>query len=157
NATVDFDASASASGIIDYQWDFGDGSTGNGVTAQHTYASDGTYNVRLVVITDCDSDTLTQQVVIEGISLHENALSRSLDVYPNPTKATLNLVFDAGSAQNATVQLSDMTGKILFATEFNNLNGKYSGEINLENLPKGTYILNVNTDGLSAQRRIIKI
>src|SRR5690606_15557150 len=69
NATVDFDASASASGIIDYQWDFGDGSTGNGVTAQHTYASDGTYNVRLVVITDCDSDTLTQQVVIEGISL----------------------------------------------------------------------------------------
>ena len=47
-----FDASASTapdSVITSYMWDFGDGSTGNGITPQHTYAGLGTYQVQLTV------------------------------------------------------------------------------------------------------------
>lgn len=38
--TVNVDASASSSdhGIVSYEWDWGDGTTGNGVTASHTYS-----------------------------------------------------------------------------------------------------------------------
>ena len=35
--------------IASYVWDFGDGGTGTGVTASHTYAADGTYTVTLTV------------------------------------------------------------------------------------------------------------
>ncbi|AEV33891.1 PKD domain protein [Owenweeksia hongkongensis DSM 17368] len=155
---VDFDASTSATDAsATYTWYFGDGNTGTGIMPQHTYTANGTYNVKLVVDGTCGKDSLTQQVVIQGISIEENMLSRSLEVYPNPTKEKINLVFDAGSAQSAVVYVSDMTGKVLFAKEYNNMNGEFTSELSLENLPKGTYILNVNTDGLSAQRRIIKI
>ncbi|MEV5053183.1 PKD domain-containing protein [Arthrobacter sp. LAR12-1-1.1] len=49
-ASVDGTTSADANGpIATYAWDFGDGGTGTGVTAQHTYAAGGTYTVRLTV------------------------------------------------------------------------------------------------------------
>lgn len=49
---VAFDASESydATGtIVSYAWSFGDGGTGEGVTATHTYSNGGSYMVRLTV------------------------------------------------------------------------------------------------------------
>jgi len=48
---VDFDASLSSDdqGIVSYLWDFGDGSTGEGMRAAHTFESPGCYEVRLEV------------------------------------------------------------------------------------------------------------
>ncbi len=53
--TVDFDASASYDPdgtIVNYDWDFGDGNVGNGVTVSHTYAGPGSYTVTLTVTGD---------------------------------------------------------------------------------------------------------
>ncbi|MEZ4700752.1 MAG: FG-GAP-like repeat-containing protein [Rhodothermales bacterium] len=49
--TVDVDASASSDNgsIVSYAWTFGDGATGTGVTASHTYAAYGTYTITLTV------------------------------------------------------------------------------------------------------------
>jgi beta propeller repeat protein len=52
---VTFDGSGSIDSdgtIANYHWDFGDGSNGDGVTASHTYASAGTYQVMLTVTDD---------------------------------------------------------------------------------------------------------
>jgi PKD repeat protein len=50
---VRFDGSTSTAGLgaflTGYSWDFGDGSTGNGVTATHRYSAVGNYLVRLTV------------------------------------------------------------------------------------------------------------
>jgi PKD repeat protein len=66
--TCTFDGSAAHSDngpITSYRWDFGDGSTGTGVTATHPYAGDGTYSVTLTV-TDGSNQTAstTQQVTV---------------------------------------------------------------------------------------------
>ena len=49
--TVNFDASNSSDnvGIINYEWRFGDGTTGTGATATHKYTQTGTYIVTLTV------------------------------------------------------------------------------------------------------------
>lgn len=45
--TVNFTASTSSAQVITYQWDFGDGGTGSGKTATHTYTQTGVYTVLL--------------------------------------------------------------------------------------------------------------
>ncbi len=39
--------------IVNYAWEFGDGGTASGVTAQHTYTVDGVYTITLTVTDDC--------------------------------------------------------------------------------------------------------
>jgi len=54
--------------IIDYNWDFGDGTTGNGLTVTHEYANLGEYTVSLILTTQdgCNSDTVKKNVVVDG-------------------------------------------------------------------------------------------
>jgi PKD repeat protein len=47
-SSVSFNGSGSTGGVS-YLWRFGDGQTGTGVTASHTYVDEGTYTVKLIV------------------------------------------------------------------------------------------------------------
>jgi len=62
NASMSFDASNSSDpdgdDIVSYEWDFGDGANGNGVSVEHTYSSIGNYTVTLTV-TDNQDKTST--------------------------------------------------------------------------------------------------
>ncbi len=55
NQSITFDGthSSAATGLtLTYSWDYGDGKTGTGATPSHTYASAGTFSVRLTVTDD---------------------------------------------------------------------------------------------------------
>jgi gliding motility-associated-like protein len=75
-----FNASASVNSgnITSYNWNFGDGTTATGPTSTHSYTAAGTYQVKLVVITDngC-KDSIIQNVTgfaqpIAGFSINNN-------------------------------------------------------------------------------------
>jgi PKD repeat protein len=64
--TVSFDASSSSGTIDSYAWNFGDGTTGSGVTIAHEYASEGTFTVTLTVTNDLGTtDTATATIDVE--------------------------------------------------------------------------------------------
>ncbi len=63
---VSFNAASSSDPdgtIVSYLWDFGDGSTGSGATASHSYANAGTYTVRLTVTDNSGSTSSTTYAV----------------------------------------------------------------------------------------------
>ena len=64
--TFDGSGSTDADGTIaTYAWDFSDGTTGTGVTANHTYAAAGTYSVTLTVTDNGGlSGNVIQQVTV---------------------------------------------------------------------------------------------
>jgi serine protease len=67
--SCNFDATGSTddAGISSYQWEFGDGQTGVGVLTSHTYASGGTFTVRLTVTdTFGQSNSTTRSVTVSG-------------------------------------------------------------------------------------------
>ncbi|MCW3985052.1 MAG: right-handed parallel beta-helix repeat-containing protein [Candidatus Bathyarchaeota archaeon] len=69
--TVSFDARDSTGNIVAYEWDFGDGTTGTGVTLNHTYHETGTYTVTLTIrdaAGNIDKDQLTITVITDNTS-----------------------------------------------------------------------------------------
>ena len=62
--TVDF--TNASTGATSYLWDFGDNNTTLSFDPEHTYASNGTYDVTLIAINDCGSDTIVQQIILSA-------------------------------------------------------------------------------------------
>jgi chitodextrinase len=67
---VFFDASTSAfnsnNPIVNYRWEFGDGRTGSGVTATHSYDMPGTYLAKLTISDVFDRTASTSQTIVVG-------------------------------------------------------------------------------------------
>jgi PKD repeat protein len=65
---VNFDAASSTDAdgyIAAYTWSFGDGSSGSGITASHTYSATGNYSATLVVRDDeGDTDSVAHAVSV---------------------------------------------------------------------------------------------
>ena len=66
---VQFDRSGSqpAGGIETYAWDFGDGTTGNGEYADHTYSMAGAYTVTLTVTAGGQTNSSTTTVTVDPV------------------------------------------------------------------------------------------
>lgn len=93
---VSLDGTSSTGSIQSHSWDFGDGSTGSGASAGHTYGVAGVYTITLVVTNPCGlTDTTTQVVYVCGVptaaaSANTSGLSITGDA---STSAGLNLQY----------------------------------------------------------------
>jgi len=94
--TVFFDGAASTapdSTIVKYSWDFGDGNTLDGITAQHTYTSAGVFTARL---------TVTNQKGLTGTVTSPIMVSETLA--PSTNKAPIPII--KISATNGSVPMT---------------------------------------------------
>ncbi len=104
--TVTFDgrdSSASNPPINSYLWDFGDGSTGDGVTASHVYALPGTYHPSLTV-TDSEGfsgRTRINRVIIGQSQAANTPPQASFTATPISGETPLTVTFDGSGSSNA--------------------------------------------------------
>ena len=91
---VTFDASGSSSPnstIVSYDWNFGDGETGNAKIEEHTYYEKGSYDVTLV-ITNSDAETATAVKVVTAKNYPPTAV---FTVIPLQVQANQSVRFEA--------------------------------------------------------------
>jgi PKD repeat protein len=104
NPTTDeniyFDASSSTDpdgDIVSYQWNFGDGSTAEGVSVNHKYADAGTFTVSLKV-TDNTGNTSSAN---KNLTVSGNQSPTALFVYsPTSPKPGENIFFNASNSSD---------------------------------------------------------
>jgi hypothetical protein len=134
--TVTFtDQSSSIHSPLTYFWDFGDGNTSNALSTLHTYATNGTYTVTLIVSSCIFSDTITKTIQIGTTSVQENRKSK-IELFPNPAYDQVILKVDP-QLIGMNYTLHDCTGKSL-------LQGTIRSDrhvIYLTDLPNGIYTL----------------
>lgn len=97
--------------IVSYEWNFGDGNTGSGSPASHTYGVAGTYTVQLTVTDDDGATDIATQAVTasQPIVLHVGDLDGSSALMPRGRwEATVTI--QVHDAHEKTVGNATITG-----------------------------------------------
>src|SRR5437867_2550964 len=98
---VSFDASSSTDPdgtIVSYAWEFGDATTGTGVTTSHTYTAIGRYRANLTV-TDNESYTATASLDVV-VRAPPSPPVASFTANPNPTNPGVAVNFNASASSD---------------------------------------------------------
>jgi PKD repeat protein len=83
--------------ITSYQWDFGDGSLGSGITITHSFSDSGTYTV-ILTVTD---DKGNQANVSKTVTVSENSAPTASFVYsPSKPKVNETVYFNASASSD---------------------------------------------------------
>jgi hypothetical protein len=88
------------------------------------------------------------EINIAGIA-NGTVSTEKLDVYPNPAQSFVNVVIPAEMAENSSLMITDMSGKVLKsvnALNQNQNNGVYM--LDVDQMPSGIYTI-IITDGNS--------
>lgn len=96
---------------------------------------------------DCDGEDLM-------VSTHETYLANQYQVFPNPTNDVIHLTLDENAPIPDVVFLNDYTGKPI--QTLNEVLSQRTLIINLQNLPSGIYLLNIQTPEGIAIKKIVK-
>jgi PKD repeat protein len=139
--------SAQDNTYLNYDWNLGDSTTASSPSLEHTYDSNRTYNITLMVedragCTSSASEKFTIQTV--GIGDQPEASSSNIEAYPNPFQNVARIQYNVD--QQADVQLDVYTtnGQNLVTKTYNDRPaGSYSFNLKADqDLPTGsTYMI----------------
>lgn len=112
---------------------------------------------RFVMHTDdavAEEGVLIDNFVIDGtiLATAENIFN-TFSVYPNPSKGTVTLSLSTNS--DVKVNLFDISGRNIYTKVFNNSDISFNQELKFNSLSKGVYILNVESDGKKASKKLV--
>jgi len=92
------------------------------------------------------------------LSVNENALQvANAAIYPNPTVSTSTVEFNLVNASEATISITDLSGKIVSERNLGQLNaGANATEINTTSFNSGVYYVTIASNGNSVTKKLIK-
>jgi PKD repeat protein len=134
-------------GTTTYSWDMGDLTTYTTPDANHTYATNGTYTVTLIVTDSCGVDSVTQDITVSIIGLSELEAG-TISVYPVPATEQLTVVSTVNISE---IEVIDLSGRAVLIQNAN------SNElvVSTVGLAEGEYLLKINlANGQTEVRRI---
>lgn len=139
-------------------WDFnGDGNidetTAGGATVQYDFGAETVFGVTMIAENGCGSDTTSQNVLVQDVSVEELKAEIGFSVYPIPTFESISVSITDNAVVVETITLSDLQGRLIEEIPVMNQSRQV---IALDQLPAGIYVLQVSTTKGLINQRIIK-
>ena len=102
----------------------------------------------------CVTERTEVSVTLSGVD--DLTQVTNLEVFPNPTSEILNIRFSAESSESMIIRLTDILGRTIQEKALKNLNiGDNLEQLNVANLPKGVYNLQLNMGDKNAYRKVV--
>ncbi|MBK7872030.1 MAG: T9SS type A sorting domain-containing protein [Saprospiraceae bacterium] len=133
-------------GIPSYNYEWSSGETSEDIFNLKA----GTYNV---TVTDREGCSQTLTVEVGTTSTTEPDWAAYVNVFPNPTKHNVKIVIDAPTQVESKVGLFDITGRLIFPMQ---IFKEQPIELDVERLPAGVYLLQIEREKAFLYRRIVK-
>ncbi len=134
-----------------WNWDFGDGTTSSDFEPTHNYLVAQVYDITLVALNECFSDTFSLQVHPMFVGV-EDLESTVYSIYPNPGKERFTLTSEI-PMMNTSIGIFDLNGKKVKSFLIDN--GAMSTHFLLDNFTKGVYFVHVGNDVSTRVLRIV--
>lgn len=154
--TSDFDGSSLSINFMDnsdytgtWSWDFGDGNLSTDENPSHTFAANGTYNVKLTVTNDCGSVTDSLLLDLSSVGI-EKLAKESFTFYPNPAKNVFNLETQGSSIQH--ISIINAIGQTVWQKS---LFGNATHTVNINQWAKGIYFIKLNNENGQRTEKLI--
>jgi len=112
-----------------------------------------TYNYRVSAVKPpLTPASATRSIILERTTaLDDTPLAREISIYPNPAQSSFTVDLRALQVPSAQLQLHNTIGQVV--AQKTTQNGEVSFDI--QKLPKGMYLLKINTEKGSAVKRIV--
>jgi hypothetical protein len=80
-----------------------------------------------------------------------------MSVYPNPANANTTLSFELSNEAQASVNVTDLAGKVVFTQALGTVNGTQNVTLNTESMTNGVYMVNLTVNGtVSTQKLVVR-
>lgn len=139
-----------------YFWEFGDGYTSTVQNPQHTYEEVGDYVVKQSITNLCFEDEFTDTVHIVLSSSHEVKNETKLSIYPNPGTGIYYLNINTQAKFNIIIyKVFNIIGELVIGDTVYSYSKPISNQINLSNVEKGLYYLQIQLDEETITKTLI--
>lgn len=132
--------------------------TANGTTASIAWNSEftGTANIAAAAINECGEGewSETASVFIKSTVGINESLSNNVKVYPNPSAGRFTISLDQLTSGTMQIQVTNVVGELVFNDTKEVFGGSYTGELNLEKLPNGVYMITIESGKTMGVQRI---
>jgi len=78
-----------------------------------------------------------------------------VSIVPNPTNGKLKVIVEGGKNNDFMVSISDFIGKVVYEESILSETGSFSKHIDLSNVPKGVYLLKIQSKDVREVNKIV--
>jgi len=161
SVTLEGTGTTSDGSIESWQWSQVSGPSASTISSANTASTvvnnlvEGTYQFELTIRDDgglVGKDTVNVTVALGRLARESN----NIKVYPNPVSNEATIEINTGKSNtNLVVLMTDVSGKTVYRKEMVSSLSTIKLQIDMSNLPKGTYVITVLFD--ATDKQVIKV
>ncbi|TSA23478.1 MAG: T9SS C-terminal target domain-containing protein [Bacteroidetes bacterium] len=155
-ANLMYTLDATTEGAASYLWSPG-GETTPTITVDSSSVGIGsqTWSVMVTSLEGCEGSGEVSVTFKDCTGINELAKKMTLSVYPNPNDGSFTIKLSSRSTERVNIRIIGTGGVTVFEVQDIDVNGEIILPVTMENLPQGSYLLEVSNESGKAFSKVV--